>query len=185
MPALVPHDHEAMKDGARRWLKVHTDMPADDIDRLRRLTEEDAKHAFSMLTMVAMRSRLGSMGGAIPEPCVRCGYWTHGYCESCQLDLGPPRAICSTCDGARLVCPQCLSAGRHWEVGRKEHDARFPPHENVMEVNGFHDENGTYTECNPPLLIDVHDLQPEVDSLFYAQELMARIQNAVNARRQT
>ena len=181
MPALAPRDHEAMTAGARRWLQQHPGVPAGKIDRLRRLVEPDARSAFSALTMVAMRARLGVLGGCVPEPCNRCGEWTHAYCEACNLDLGPPRAMCTTCDAARLVCHVCQGQGRSWELGRAEHEARLG-RQDVLEVNGFHDEMGVYVECRPPLQIDIHDLEPGMDGIIYTQELMDRIQFAVDAR---
>ena len=184
MPALQPHDHAAMSAGARRWLREHPGIPAGRIDRIRRLVEPDACHAFSVLTMVAMKARLGSLGGCIPEPCNRCGEWTHAYCESCVLQAGPPKPICTTCDEARVVCAVCQGQGRSWEVGRAEHEERIGARRDLLEVNGYHDESGEYTQCDPPLQIDIHDLDPGMDGIIYTQELMSRIQAAVEARHQ-
>ena len=181
MPALAPRDHEAMSTAARRWLRAHPGVPASRIDRIRRLVEPDACHAFSVLTMVAMRARLGVLAGCSPEPCTRCGEWTHSYCEACNLDLGPPKPICTTCDAAKVVCPACQGQGRSWEIGRAEHERRLG-REDILEVNGFHDATGAYVECRPPLQIDVHDLEPGMDGIIYTQELMDRIQAAVDAR---
>ena len=103
----------------------------------RRVVEADARDAFAVLTMVAMKARLGVLGGCTPEPCTRCGEWTHAYCEACVLDLGPPKAMCTTCDAAHLVCPACQGQGRSWELGRAEHEARLG-RQDVLEVNGYH-----------------------------------------------
>ena len=183
MPALCPRDHEAMVAGARRWLRAHPGVPAGQIQRLRRLTEPDACHAFSILTMVAMKARLGSLGGCTPEPCTRCGEWTHAYCEACILDQGPPKAVCTSCDEAKVVCPTCQGQGRDWEMGRADHNARIGI-QDILEVNGYHTEAGDYVECRPPLQIDIQDLDPGMDGIIYTQELMSRIQAAVDARGQ-
>ena len=186
MPALVPHDRDAMHASAKAWLRSHPNTPASDVHRIRRLVEPGARHAYSVLTMVASKARLGTMGGATPEPCCLCGEWTHAYCESCRLDDGAPFPLCTTCDGAKSVCPQCLAADRTWEVGQAEHAARLHGRDTVLEVNGYHNEIGEYIECRPPLQIDVEDLThlagPGGDGLIYAQEIFARVQAAMDAR---
>ena len=118
MPALVPHDRDAMHAAAKTWLRGHPSTQASSVDRIRRLVEPGARHAYSVLTMVAARSRLGTLGGAIPEPCCLCGEWTHAYCESCRLDDGAPFPVCTTCDGAKAVCPPMFGS---WpDVGSRQ-----------------------------------------------------------------
>ena len=99
MPALVPHDRDTMHASAKTWLRGHPNTMASEVHRIRRLVEPGARNAYSVLTMVAAKSRLGTLGGAVPEPCCLCGEGTHAYCESCRLEDGAPFPVCTTCDG--------------------------------------------------------------------------------------
>ena len=125
MPALVPQDRKVMSAAANDWPRQHPETQAVNLDRLRQLIEPGARHSYSILTMKSSRARSEAQGKATPEPCIRCGEWTHAYCESCIVDLGPPYPICSRCDEARLVCPICLANGRSWEGGRSGKDSVF------------------------------------------------------------
>ena len=74
-----------MSAGARRWLLQHPSVPAGKIDRLRRLVEPDARDAFAVLTMVAMRARLGVLGGVENGlmPTVRLAFLTWDRQRQC------------------------------------------------------------------------------------------------------
>ena len=94
--------------------------------------------------------------GMLGEPCVRCGTFTHAFCETCFLEpRDPPFAVCTHCDAGRLVCLQCESSGRSWADGCDARKERGDPPEGIMEISGFKDESGEVVRINPPLLLPV------------------------------
>ena len=99
--------------------------------------------------------------GLLGEPCVRCGTFTHAFCEVCFLHpRDPPFAICTQCDSEHLVCVMCESNGVQWSAGGEARAARGDPEE-MVEVSAFRDENGAVVRVHPPLRIPLSQITEE------------------------
>ena len=97
--------------------------------------------------------------GVLGEPCVRCGTFTHAFCETCFLEpREPPFAVCTGCDEAHLVCHSCEAGGVQWVDGPAARDERGDPPEGVVEVSAFQNERGETIRISPPLLLPLSEL---------------------------
>ncbi len=182
MPALAPHDSSAMAVAAAEWLRRNPSVLVLQMDRPRRMADAGARATYSHLTKKVMQQRLGTLAGAVPEPCCHCGEWSHCFCEACNHEDGPPRAVCTTCDGARLVCTECMAKHRTWESANAERAARLGDLEHLMQVNGYNTEDGEYVTFDPPVMIDTRDLPPGDDGMLSMELVWERIQQAADAR---
>ena len=98
-------------------------------------------------------------GGALGEPCVRCGTFTHCFCETCfVVPRNPPFAVCTVCDGDELVCMACDTSGLEWADGPKAREERGDPPEGVIEVSAFQNDLGETVNIDPPLLLPITEL---------------------------
>lgn len=128
---------DALQAGAQRWQVANPGRSASVITRSERQRSFLARAAFAIAT--AEENASGRAVGA--SPCLKCGLWTHAYCEGCSNDnLGP---ICTSCDSQFLLCPVCEQAGLTWQQCRNARIERQGP-QPVMEINGIHDGEGRW-----------------------------------------
>ena len=149
---------EALHAGATRWGQQNPGRCASVITRAERLRNFIARAAFAIAT--AEDNAQGRAVGA--APCLKCGLWTHAYCEGCPNDnLGP---ICTSCDSQSLLCPVCEQAGLTWQQCRDARIERQGP-QPVMEVNGIHDGEGRWVPFNPPVEIPIAEFEQQSQDL--------------------
>ena len=155
---LRPYSWEVLREGARRWAQQHPTRFASGIDREERLTSFIARAAFAVATADTFRAGI-EVGAA---PCLKCGLWTHSFCEGCSVaDLGP---ICTTCDGHFLLCPVCERAGLTWQGCRDARIAQQGP-QPVMEISGIRDSEGRWRPFNPPVEIPIAEFEQQDQDL--------------------
>ena len=160
--ALEPVDWPAWKDAARDFLQAHPSVEVRDLTRAERLVVAGAKQAWAICHHKAAAD-LRALGG---QPCDLCGCWTCCFCEACGR---PPRAVCTECDRDHLLCTGCRQKGLLFnEVARKGD-------EEVLEVSGYHDEEGRFVTLDPPVRMATASIPRQSDGSFNADELMRLI----------
>ena len=95
---------------AKQHLRDHPRVDHRGVSVAARRGSAGARATYALLT--ASQHAAGRALGA--APCQLCSEWTHSWCESCDP---PAWAICTECDAARLVCPECEAKGETWESG--------------------------------------------------------------------
>ena len=139
---------------AARWRSANPGASPTAISRGDRLAFAPARAAFA----IATEAGGASLGAA---PCLRCGRWTHSWCETCRLgNLGP---ICTECDNLHLLCQLCEEAREDWQVARATRETQDGPP--TVEVQGFFDENHRWQILDPPLQISLDNFDPEQSDL--------------------
>ena len=75
------------------------------------------------------------------QACFRCALPTTSWCEACEfrieelvstsIQIGDQRsaAICTRCDNAHMVCPNCDRNGWDWARANRLAQVKYPPHE--------------------------------------------------------
>ena len=151
---LRPYVWRALEVGAEKWTRDNPGRSATEIARSERQRSFPARAAFAVHTL-AENIAGRDLGAA---PCLRCGLWTHAYCEGCSNDnLGP---ICTSCDSQLLLCPVCEQAGLTWQGCRNARIERQGP-QPVMEVNGIYDGEGRWCPFNPPVEIPIAEFEQQ------------------------
>ena len=160
--ALTPVDWPAWKAAALGFLRAHPTVEVRDLTRSERLTVKGAKEAWAAFHHKAATD-LRALGG---QPCDACGAWTCCYCEACSH---PPRAVCTECDREHLLCCSCRDRGLLFKEVERQSDR------DVVEVSGYHDEEGNFVAISPPLRVAASDIPRQSDGSFDADEFMAVI----------
>ena len=140
---LQPADWDQWLRVGREYIQQHPRANHRGLSREERLAVPGAKEAFAIVTR--SENAAGRALGA--QPCCHCGTWTHSWCECCASR--PPSAICTGCDAEKKICPTCEQRGGSWEQGHQ----RQTNEEGILEVSGFHDEEGAFHELQPPLRV--------------------------------
>jgi hypothetical protein len=77
--------------------------------------------------------------------------------------------VCTECDRDHLLCTSCRQKGLLFnEVARKGD-------EEVLEISGFHDEEGRFVTLDPPVRMATASIPRQSDGSFNADELMRLI----------
>ena len=151
---LRPYSLAALQEGARRWAHLHPSRSASEITWEERRANLLARAAFAIAKEETFRAGI-EVGAA---PCLKCGLWTHSFCEGCEVpDLGP---ICTTCDSHFLLCPVCEQAGLTWQGCRDARIAQQGP-QPVMEISGIRDSEGRWRPFNPPVEIPIAEYEQQ------------------------
>ena len=135
---------------AKQHLRDHPRVDHRGVSVAARRGSAGARATYALLT--ASQHAAGRALGA--APCQLCGEWTHSWCESCDP---PAWAICTECDAARLVCPECEAKGETWESGH----SRQCNEEGIIEVTGFTQGDGTFVRLQTPLKVPIAEVQTE------------------------
>ena len=159
---LASVDWPAVQRRAAEFLRAHPSVRVADLTRAERTVIPGAAEAWSVLHHKAAATIRGH--GA--QPCDHCGEWT-GYCEGCTA---PPRAICTACDRDRLLCRTCVSAGKVFAEVQRLNDP------GVLEVSGFHDEEGNFVRLPTPIRIPAEEVPCRADGTFDTDQLMALLE---------
>lgn len=174
--ALAPANITELKQLAKDWITKFPNVKASEIHHCRRLTDEGARAAFSIST----RSSTLKRKDIDPMPCHWCGAWTFAWCEACSLELGPPTALCSECDACHLICRGCMGKGLCWETSRANHLQRHG--NDIIEINGYEDENGDFIPIRPCLAIPGSELGVAPDGAISMEDLSKRILSELKER---
>ena len=120
----------------------HPSVDPGSIPRERRLWERGARASFIMATSEGKHKD--------SQPCEGCGTWTLAFCEACEDGI-PPCAICTYCDGCKIICNRCLGQNKTFEQAQQNHETRRG--EDGIEVTGFQDDTGAFIRFPKPLLV--------------------------------
>lgn len=146
---MAPVDLRELQQKAVRWALENPGCGLEDLPSPVRRGSSVAAAAFAVLT--AEDHRAGRAIGA--QPCDSCGRWTHSWCEGCEGGLGPPTALCSSCDNAAIVCAACREAGRTWSSSQ----AQAAP--GTIQVRGFVLSTGEWCPVSPPLEVTFEEVE--------------------------
>ena len=166
--------------------------PASDPSRLsftERRQSKEARAAFFLSTRLADRP-----GTPEASPCDGCGLATHGWCEGCYSRVGPVLdqpylAICSNCEGLKVVCEKCAERNISWSQGH----AAFI--QQASEARGLQQSTGVQCELDPdneilisgingePVGISSINLETIASSSgFSTQDLIQQIREALQSQ---
>ena len=132
-------DWDALKASAKEWVAA-----CQGEVRAPTLTECLADQRARAFHAIRQRSQRRSDLQLGAQPCEACGEITHSWCETCTSRPWGP--VCTVCDGAHRVCLVCRDLGLVWEAPRE-------PSSDVVEVFGYHNEEGHFVELEEPLRI--------------------------------
>ncbi len=146
---LAPVDLDLLQQEAVRWALENPGVHLEDLTSPVRRGSKGARALFSVLTAAA-----NSAGRAVgAQPCDSCGRWTSCWCEGCEGGLGPPTAICTSCDHAEIICRACGDAGRTWASSQAQAT------QGTIQVRGFVLSTGEWCPVSPPLEVTFEEVE--------------------------
>lgn len=161
--ALAAVDWRGWKIVAADFLRAHPGVAVAELTRAERLIVPGAKEAWAIATW-GPEAGVRALGG---QPCAHCGTWTGSFCEGCQ---GTPVAVCTRCDKERLLCPDCIAAGKLYR------DVERADTEGFLEVTGYNDEHGDFVRFERPLRFPASAVPKHADGTFDVDQLMAFVE---------
>ena len=163
--ALRAVDWEDWKCRARDFFRAHPSVPGSSLTHAQRLLCSGAKEAFAVSTR-ARNTEAVALGG---QPCSACGCWTCSWCEGCDSKRDPPyTAVCTFCDGQKLLCSACQADGfLYSEVERKAD-------RDVIEISGYH-EGDSFVRIEPPIRVPLSEMPVTADGSYDVDAFLSHL----------